>query len=186
MLIKTLRFVTILLVALLSGLAFAHVLERPAKMLYDAALYLTIQKTLYVDWGPPNIGGFLEPVAIFATLLLAFFLHRKKRAFWLTLVAGFALLLAFPVVFTALVAPANEVFLGATPTSIPLIGWSSAQTGKRVTPFASGSSYWRSVCSSFQYSLMLMKTVPDITINRRTVLCVFLLSVLCRARLALC
>ena len=30
--LKLLRFATILLVALLAGLAFAHVLERPAKM----------------------------------------------------------------------------------------------------------------------------------------------------------
>lgn len=119
MLINTWRFVTILLVALLLGLAFAHVLERPAKMLYDAAFYLTIQKTLYVAWGPPNIGGILEPAAIFATLLLAFFLRNAKPAFWLTFGAGFALLLAFPVVFFVFVAPANEVFLAATPTSIP-------------------------------------------------------------------
>jgi uncharacterized membrane protein len=127
MLIKTLRFVTILLVALLLGLAFAHVLERPAKMLYDAAFYLTIQKTLYVDWGPPNIGGILEPAAIFATLLLAIFLRKKKRAFWLTLGAGLALLLAFPIVFFAFVAPANEVFLVATPNSIPS-NWMESRT----------------------------------------------------------
>lgn len=128
MLIKTLRLVTILLVALLLGLAFAHVLERPAKMLYDAAFYLTIQKTLYVAWGPPNIGGILEPAAIFATLLLAFFLRkRKNHVFWLTLCAGFALLLAFPVVFFAFVAPANEFFLTATPTSIPP-NWMESRT----------------------------------------------------------
>lgn len=119
MLIKTWRFATILLVALVLGLAFAHVLERPAKMLYDAALYINIQKTLYVAWGPPNIGGILEPAAIVATLSLAFLLRTKRRAFWLTLGAGSALLLAFPVVFFAFVAPANEVFLAATPTSIP-------------------------------------------------------------------
>ncbi|MDO9106724.1 MAG: DUF1772 domain-containing protein [Methylovulum sp.] len=119
MLIKVWRFVTILFVVLLLGLAFAHVLERPAKMIYDAALYLTIQKTLYVAWGPPNIGGILEPAAIFATLLLAFFLRKQKRSCWLTLGAGFTLLLAFPVVFFVFVAPANEVFSAATPTSIP-------------------------------------------------------------------
>lgn len=104
-------------------------LERPAKMLYDAALYLTIQKTLYVGWGPPDIGGFLEPAAIFATLLLAFFLRKEKRAFRLTIGAGFALLLAFPVVFFALVAPANELFLGATTTSIPP-NWMEARTNR--------------------------------------------------------
>jgi len=58
MLLRLWRVVTILLVALLQGLAFAHLLERPAKLQYDATLYLTLQKTLYVQWGPPNIGIF--------------------------------------------------------------------------------------------------------------------------------
>jgi hypothetical protein len=119
MLIKTWRFVTVLLVALLLGLAFAHVLERPAKMLYDADLYVTLQKTLYVAWGPPNVGGFLEPAAILATLSLTFVVRKRKRAFWLTLGAGFALLLAFPVIFFIFVAPANAAFLAAPSTSIP-------------------------------------------------------------------
>lgn len=119
MLARGWRFITLLLVALLTGLAFAHVLESPAKMLYDAGLYITLQKTLYVAWGPPNIGGVLEPAAIFATLALAF-LERKRRAMlWLSLGAAVALLLAFPVVFFMYVAPANEAFLAATPTSIP-------------------------------------------------------------------
>ena len=119
MLVKSWRFVTLLLVALLTGLAFAHVLERPAKMLYDAALYITLQKTLYVAWGPPNIGGMLEPAAILATIVLAFTVRGRKPAFWLTLAAAVFLLVAFPIVFFMLVAPANEVFLSATTTSIP-------------------------------------------------------------------
>lgn len=119
MLIRSWRFVTILLVALLLGLAFAHVLERPAKMQYDAALYVTLQKTLYVAWGPPNVGGILEPAAIFATIALAFLVRRRRPAIWLTLGAGAALLLAFPVVFFAFVAPANEAFLSAAAASIP-------------------------------------------------------------------
>lgn len=127
MLIKTWRFITVLLVALLLGLAFAHVLERPAKMLYDATFYITIQKTLYKAWGPPNIGGILEPAAIFSTLFLALFLRKKKHAFWLTLGAGLVLLLAFPVVFFVFVAPANEVFLAATPASIPP-NWMESRT----------------------------------------------------------
>ena len=72
------RAATILLVALLQGLAFAHLLERPAKLQYDAALYLMAQKTLYAQWGPPNVGGFLEPAAIVATLGLAFLLRRDR------------------------------------------------------------------------------------------------------------
>ena len=70
---------------LLLGLAFAHVLEWPAKMRYDAALYITLQKTLYVAWGPPNVGGILEPAAILATISLAFILRKRKQAFSYTL-----------------------------------------------------------------------------------------------------
>ena len=44
MLIRIWRLITLLLVALLTGLAFAHVLERPAKILYDAALYITPER----------------------------------------------------------------------------------------------------------------------------------------------
>jgi hypothetical protein len=117
---KLLRFSTILLVALLSGLAFAHVLEQSAKMQYDAVLYITLQRTLYVQWGPPHVGGFLEPLAIAATGLLAFFLRRNKRDLWLSLGALFLLLLAFQLVFFWLVAPANAGFLAATLPSIPL------------------------------------------------------------------
>jgi hypothetical protein len=114
------RVVTTLLVALLSGLAFAHVLELPAKMQYDAALYITLQKSLYIQWGPPHIGGVVEPSAIVATGLLTFFLRKSKRTLWLTLGALFALLLAFPVVFFWLVAPANAGFMATTLPSIPL------------------------------------------------------------------
>mgnify|MGYP003575393520 CR=1 FL=1 len=119
MLLRLWRSMTILLVALLQGLAFAHLLERPAKLQYDGALYLTLQKTLYVQWGPPNVGGILEPAAIVATLILAFLLRKDRQAFWLTVAAGIALLLAFPVIFFWLVAPANEVFLATTPDSAP-------------------------------------------------------------------
>ena len=117
--LKLFRFATILLIALLCGLAFAHVLELPAKMQYDAVLYITLQKSLYVQWGPPNIGGVLEPLAIAATGLLAFFVRKSKRDMWLSVGALFALLLAFPIVFFWLVAPANAGFLAATLPSIP-------------------------------------------------------------------
>jgi hypothetical protein len=117
--LKLFRLATTLLVALLVGLAFAHVLELPAKMQYDATLYITLQKSLYVQWGPPHFGGVLEPSAIATTGLLAFFLRRSKRGLWLSLGALLALFLAFPVVFFWLVAPANAGFLAAMLPSIP-------------------------------------------------------------------
>ena len=120
MLLRLWRIGTILLVALLQGLTFAHLLERPAKLQYDAAFYIKRQQTLYVQWGPPNFGGILEPATILVTVILAAFLLRKHRpALWFTTAAAGALLLAFPVMFFWLVAPANEVFLAAGPDRIP-------------------------------------------------------------------
>ena len=117
--LKTSRFITLVLVALLLGLSFAHVLEKPAKMRYEGPLYITLQKTLYVEWGPPNLGGILEPGAILATLVLCFLARGRRPALWLTLGGLLALLLAFPVVFFVFVQPANTAFREAALTSIP-------------------------------------------------------------------
>jgi uncharacterized membrane protein len=69
--------------------------------------------------GPPNVGGILEPAAILATIILAFLVRTRTPAFWLSLGAAMVLLVAFPLVFFLFVAPANEAFRAATPTSIP-------------------------------------------------------------------
>ncbi len=113
------RIATTLLVALVMGLAFAHVLERPSKMLYDAATYIALQKSLYVQWGPPQMGGFVEPAAIAALALLAFLLRSSGRDLWLTLAALLLMLLAFPVIFFWWVAPANAAFAATTLPAIP-------------------------------------------------------------------
>ena len=119
MFLRLLRVVALIAVALVTGTSFTHVLEWPAKMKYDGALYVTLQKTLYVEWGPPNFGGFLEPGAILATALLAFLTRKQRPAFWLTLVGACCLLLAFPVVFFWLVNPANEAFRNSTASALP-------------------------------------------------------------------
>jgi len=100
-------------------MTFAHVLERPAKMRYDAALYGTLQKTLYAYWGPPNVGALIEITAIAATLGLAWLVSDRASALWMTAGAATALVIAFPIVFFALVAPANKAFLAATPGKMP-------------------------------------------------------------------
>src|SRR6266508_120961 len=64
MILRAWRFITITLTALLMGATFCHVLESPAKMRYPAELYLTLHRTLYVAFGPPNIGVFVEPANV--------------------------------------------------------------------------------------------------------------------------
>lgn len=113
------RIATTLLVALVMGMAFAHVLERPSKMQYDAYFYITLQRSLYVQWGPPQIGGFLEPAAIAALALLAFLLRESGRDLWLTLAALLLMLLAFPVIFFWWIAPANAAFAATTLPAVP-------------------------------------------------------------------
>lgn len=114
-----LRVAATILTALVCGLGFAHVLEAPAKKAYPAPLYVELQKSLYVQWGPPQIGGFLEPLAIAATGLLALSLWRQRLPHRFTLAGVFLLFLAFPVVFFLLVAPANSAFRAATPLTFP-------------------------------------------------------------------
>lgn len=110
--------VATLLTAPLLGTSFSHALELPAKMKYDGPLYVTLQKTLYVAWGPPNIGGFLEPAAILAVALLTF-LIRSRPELYLALAAMAFLLVAFPVVFFLFVEPANAEFKRTTINSLP-------------------------------------------------------------------
>ena len=105
MLLQAWRFGTLLLTALLLGMTFCHVLEMPAKMRYDAALYLTLHRTLYVAFGPPNIGPFIELGAIVASVALTV-LMRRRAGFWLTLV-GTACLFGGILVYFAEVEPAN-------------------------------------------------------------------------------
>ncbi len=137
-LVRALRALAVIAVGLLTGLAFSHLLEQPAKLHYDADLYLTLQKTLYAAWGAR--AGWLEPAAIAATVALAVVLHRERQTFALTLGALGALLLAFPVVFLLFVAPANEAFRAATtvPEHWELLRsrWEAGQVLRFVLQFA--------------------------------------------------
>ena len=111
--LNSIRLATLTLSALTLGLSFAHVLEMPAKLAYAPAVYVALQNSLYVSFGPPRVGAFVEPGAILATGLLAYLVRRRRPAFWLTVGAAFCLLLAFPVVFFLFTDPANAVFQGA-------------------------------------------------------------------------
>jgi hypothetical protein len=105
--------VALTLVALALGTTFAHVLERPAKLLYDASLYTTLQTSLYVRWGPPSVASFVEPAAILAVIVLAAQSRHHWPAWPLLAAAAAALLAAFPVAYFWRVEPANAAFWAA-------------------------------------------------------------------------
>ena len=107
---RFLQLLAAVLVALVLATTFAHVLELPAKLGYDASLYVQLQKSLYQQWGPPNPAGFLEPAAIVVVVILAMMTRRNRPAFRLAVAAAIVLLLAFPLLYFWRVEPANEYF----------------------------------------------------------------------------
>jgi Domain of unknown function (DUF1772) len=119
MLLRTWRFTTIVLSALVMGMALCHALELPAKMQYSASQYITIQNSLYAAFGPPNIGAFIEVTALLSIIGLTFLVRKRRPALQLTLLAITFMLLAFPILFFAFTEPANRIIRSVTPNSIP-------------------------------------------------------------------
>ena len=119
MLVKIWRFITLILSSLVTGMALCHALELPAKMQYSASQYITVQNSLYVAFGPPNVGAFIEIAAPLAAISLAILVRKRHPAFQLTLIAIAFMLLAFPVIFFAFTEPANVIIRNATPEKIP-------------------------------------------------------------------
>lgn len=127
MLVKTWRLITLILSSLVTGMALCHALELPAKMQYSAAQYIAIQNSLYVAFGPPNIGVWIELGAPLFAIALAIWVRKRRRAFQLTLVAIALMFLAFPVIFFGFTEPVNRVIRNATPESIP-VNWQQLRT----------------------------------------------------------
>jgi Type II CAAX prenyl endopeptidase Rce1-like len=97
-----------------------------------------------VVWGPPNNGDVPEPLGIAETGLPALFVRKSKRSLWSSLGALFALLLAFPIVYFWLVAPANTGFLAERLLSVPP-KWTDLRSNWRNV---SGHSFHTSVCGT--------------------------------------
>jgi hypothetical protein len=116
MLVKTWRMMTIMFTALSMGMALCHLLEMPAKMTYDGALWLTLLQTLYGAFG--TIGAFIEVGAVVTAVVLAFLVRRRRPAFGWTLL-GAVCLVAAHVVWWVWVAPVNAAMASLTPETLP-------------------------------------------------------------------
>ena len=116
MLVKIWRLLTIMLTALSMGTALCHLLEMPAKITYEGALWLTLLQTLY----PPafgTIGAFFEVGAVVTAVVLAF-LVRRRPAFGWTLLGALCLVVAHAA-FWIWVAPVNATMSPLTPETLP-------------------------------------------------------------------
>jgi hypothetical protein len=118
---RTWRFITIILSALMLTLTSAHVLEMPQKMAYGPELYSAVNTTLYRYFA--IVGGFYTVFSVMAAFVLAYLVRKHRPAFQWTLAGALCLLLAF-VSWLVLVAPVNaEVAdaMSSAPESVPAL-----------------------------------------------------------------
>lgn len=116
MVLKCLRFVSLVCAALAMGVTVAHDLEIPGKDLLSGAAWLTVQKTFY--GGFALVGGVTEVLGLISAGLLAWFLRHQRTAFLLTLFAAlcYAGMLA---VFAFGNQPINLQVSSWTPQTLP-------------------------------------------------------------------
>jgi Domain of unknown function (DUF1772) len=116
MFIKTWRLLTIMLTAMSLGPALGHLLELPAKMMYDGVLWLTVSKTLYATFG--TIGAAFEVGAVITTVVLAILVRQQRPAFGWTILAAVCVLLTHAA-FWIWLAPVNATIAALTLETLP-------------------------------------------------------------------
>ncbi len=117
MLLRLWRLATIMFTALSMGPAICHLLELPAKIALDGALWLRLLQTLY----PPafgTIGAFFEVGAVVTAVVLVFLVRQRRPAFGWTLLGAFCLI-ASHLAFWIWVAPVNATMAPLTPETLP-------------------------------------------------------------------
>ena len=114
--LKVVCFLATLLVALILGLAFAHVMEVPGKLRMDGPTWLIVQQNLYIGFGPA--AAVMEPLGILFTWILVFMLRGHRPAFRLVLLAAVSTTTGL-VVWALVVSPMNALLDGWTPATLP-------------------------------------------------------------------
>jgi hypothetical protein len=145
MVIRIWQLVAIMLTALSMGTALCHLLEMPAKITLDGALWLTLLYTLY----PPafgTIGAFFEVGGVVTAVVLVFLVRQHLLAFGWTLV-GALCLVATHTAFWVWFAPVNTTLASVTPATLPA-DWMRLHDQWEYTHTARGSSGYcaRSLC----------------------------------------
>ncbi|HEY7531608.1 MAG TPA: hypothetical protein VH681_02360 [Nitrospiraceae bacterium] len=100
--LKMVRFVTLVLVALLLGPSLAHLLELPNKIDLPRDDYLTVQQ---IYWGWAWL-GILFISALISTFVLTVLLWKHSKGLGLTLAALFSII-GMHIVFWTFTYPAN-------------------------------------------------------------------------------
>ena len=124
MFVKAWRFLTIIFTALSLGPALGHLLELPAKMAYEGALWLTVSQTLYATFG--TVGAAFEVGAVVACVILAILVRQRRPAFGWTMFGAICVVVSHAAFWVSL-APVNATIAALTIDTLP-VGWVGLRT----------------------------------------------------------
>lgn len=99
------RFTSVISTAWTLTAAGAHLMELPAKMRYEAPLYVRLHRTLYPNFG--RIAGAAEAIAAASTAALAWWVRCRQPAVSRSAVTAAACVAAAHGVFWGVVQPVN-------------------------------------------------------------------------------
>jgi len=115
------RFISLLLTALAAGVVLGHVMSRAGKVALSGPLFVTVQNTLYRNWGKKV--GAVEMGAFLSTLMVAF-LTRARGAIFALSFAGSLCLAGMLLVWAVFINPINVQVRASTSESFPA-DWAS-------------------------------------------------------------
>jgi hypothetical protein len=115
-LLRIWRSLTVLLLALTMGLAWAHLLEMPQKMQLEARLYTVLAQTLYPYFA--YVGGPAEVAAVLCCIVLCLLVRKRRPAIVLASIAAVCAAAALGVWFVR-VSPMNAEMSRWTASAIP-------------------------------------------------------------------
>ena len=115
------RFISLLLTALAAGVILGNVMSRAGKITLPGPLFVTVQNTLYRNWGKKV--GAVEIGAFLSTLVVAF-LTRGRRAIFALSLAGLLCLAGMLFVWAVFINPINLRVRASTSESFPA-DWAS-------------------------------------------------------------
>ena len=116
MLVKALRFVSLVCAALAWGLTLTHDLEIAGKHSLDGPEWLDVQHTFY--GGFALVGGIAEVLGLISTGVLLVLLRRERTAFILTFLAALSFL-GMLALFAFGNNPLNQQIATWTPETLP-------------------------------------------------------------------
>jgi hypothetical protein len=115
------RFISLLLTALAAGVVLGHVMSRAGKITLPGPLFVTVQNTLYRNWGK-RVGA-IEVGAFLSTLVVAF-LTRGRGVIFALYLAGLLCLAGMLLVWAVFINPINIQVRASTSESFPA-DWAS-------------------------------------------------------------